>query len=147
MPRDSVPQMFEYGFQHHESAAGFVAFAKHYMPFLHNLNPGCQAAAPEGATGKVFGFVYSGLDFGGALAPLLFGWLMDDGQYRGVFLGIAVMYLICVVSVLHLKQGRGDERRKTVPRRGPGSGRHRGNAARQSPAPCPRFSRVNAPGI
>jgi len=49
MPRDSVPQMFEYGFQHHESAAGFVAFAKHYMPFLHNLNPGCQTAAPEGA--------------------------------------------------------------------------------------------------
>ena len=48
MPRDSVPQMFEYGFQHHESAAGFVAFAKHYMPFLHNLNPGCQTAAPEG---------------------------------------------------------------------------------------------------
>ena len=40
--------MFEYGFQHHESAAGFVAFAKHYMPFLHNLNPGCQTAAPEG---------------------------------------------------------------------------------------------------
>jgi len=66
-----------------------------------------RAAAPEGATGKVFGFVYSGLDFGGALAPLLFGWLMDDGQYRGVFLGIAVMYLICVVSVLQLKQGRG----------------------------------------
>jgi MFS family permease len=66
-----------------------------------------RAAAPEGATGKVFGFVYSGLDFGGALAPLLFGWLMDDGLYRGVFLGIAVMYLICVVSVLQLKQGRG----------------------------------------
>lgn len=65
-----------------------------------------RAAAPEGATGKVFGFVYSGLDFGGALAPLLFGWLMDDGQYRGVFLGIAVMYLICVFSVLQLKQGR-----------------------------------------
>ena len=43
-----MPQMFEYGFQHHESAAGFVAFAKHYMPFLHNLNPGCQTAAPEG---------------------------------------------------------------------------------------------------
>ncbi len=65
-----------------------------------------RAAAPEGATGKVFGFVYSGLDFGGALAPLLFGWLMDDGQFRIVFLAITVMYVVCIASVLQLKQGR-----------------------------------------
>ncbi len=65
-----------------------------------------RAAAPEGATGKVFGFVYSGLDFGGALAPLLLGWLMDGGEYRGVFLAITVMYAVCIVSVLQLKRGR-----------------------------------------
>lgn len=65
-----------------------------------------RAAAPEGATGKVFGFVYSGLDLGGALAPLLFGWLMDGGQYRGVFFAGAVMYLLCVASVTQLRGGR-----------------------------------------
>lgn len=65
-----------------------------------------RAAAPAGATGKVFGFVYSGLDVGGALAPLLFGWLIDDGLYRGVFIAMTVMYLICILSVLQLKQGR-----------------------------------------
>lgn len=65
-----------------------------------------RAAAPEGATGKVFGFVYSGLDLGGALGPLLFGWLMDGGEYRGVFVAIAAMYLLCVLSVLQLRRGR-----------------------------------------
>lgn len=65
-----------------------------------------RAAAPEGATGKVFGFVYSGLDLGGAAAPLLFGWLMDGEQYRGVFVAMTAMYLICVFSVLQLRQGR-----------------------------------------
>lgn len=60
-------------------------------------------AAPPGATGKVFGFVYSGLDLGGAVAPLLFGWLLDGGQVREVFLVIAAMYLIGIVSVLQIK--------------------------------------------
>ncbi len=65
-----------------------------------------REAAPAGATGKVFGFVYSGLDLGGALAPLLFGWLMDDEMYRGVFIAMTAMYLVCILSVLQLKQGR-----------------------------------------
>ena len=47
-----------------------------------------RGATPPGATGKVFGFVYSGLDLGSSLAPLLFGWLMDGGQYRGLELGL-----------------------------------------------------------
>jgi MFS family permease len=63
-------------------------------------------AAPPGATGKVFGFVYSGLDLGGAVAPLLFGWLMDGGQARWVFLAIAAMYLVGIVSVLQIKRAR-----------------------------------------
>ncbi len=69
-----------------------------------------RAATPPGATGKVFGFVYSGLDLGGALAPLLFGWLMDGGQFRAVFAAVAAMYVIAILSVLQLKRGR-----QTVP--------------------------------
>lgn len=65
-----------------------------------------RAATPAGATGKVFGFVYSGLDLGGALGPLLFGWLMDGGQFRGVFAAIAAMYFFAILSVLQLKRGR-----------------------------------------
>lgn len=36
-----------------------------------------RAASPQGATGRVYGVVYSGLDIGIALAPLIFGLLMD----------------------------------------------------------------------
>jgi MFS family permease len=64
-----------------------------------------RAAAPRGATGKVFGFVYSGLDFGSAMAPLLFGYLLDGGQSRLVFAAIAVLYLLAVATVLQLKRG------------------------------------------
>ena len=64
-----------------------------------------RAATPPGATGKVFGFVYSGLDLGGALGPLLFGWLMDGGNFRGVFIAIAAMYLLGILSVMQLKRG------------------------------------------
>ena len=64
-----------------------------------------RAATPVGATGKVFGFVYSGLDMGSALGPLLFGWLLDGGQFRGVFIGIAAMYVVAILSVLQLRRG------------------------------------------
>jgi len=64
-----------------------------------------RAATPPGAAGKVFGFVYSGLDFGSATAPLLFGYLLDGGQPRVVFAAIAGMYLLAVFTVLQLKRG------------------------------------------
>ena len=49
MPQDSVPQMFEYGFQLHEASAGFVAFARHYLPFLNSLNPTASPPAAAAA--------------------------------------------------------------------------------------------------
>ena len=61
-----------------------------------------KAATPPGASGKVFGFVYSGLDLGAASAPLLFGALLDGAHYRGVFGAIAAMYVLGIVSVIHL---------------------------------------------
>lgn len=64
-----------------------------------------RGATPKGAAGKVFGFVYSGLDLGSSLGPLLFGWLMDGGRFRGVFIAIALMYLIGIVTVLQLRRG------------------------------------------
>ncbi|WP_201156775.1 MFS transporter [Rhodobaculum claviforme] len=45
-----------------------------------------QAAAPEGASGRVFGLVTSGLNAGGILAPPLFGALIDAGQPTAIFL-------------------------------------------------------------
>ena len=81
--------------------AGFSAGASH--PSRDVL---VRSATPPGATGKVFGFVYSGLDLGSSLAPLLFGWLLDGGEHRGVFVAIAAMYAICILSVVQLQRGR-----------------------------------------
>ena len=51
-----------------------------------------KRAAPPGATGRVYGTVYSGLDLGFALAAPAFGWLLDHGQPNLVF-GVAAATL------------------------------------------------------
>jgi MFS family permease len=40
-----------------------------------------KKATPKGATGRVYGTVYSGLDVGFAVSPLIFGVFMDRGWY------------------------------------------------------------------
>ena len=48
-----------------------------------------KRAAPPGATGRVYGTVYSGLDVGFALAAPVFGAWMDRGLPQAVFVGAA----------------------------------------------------------
>lgn len=56
-----------------------------------------KRATPKGATGRVYGAVYSGLDVGLAVAPLLFGYLMDHGMPRGVFAGASVALVLAII--------------------------------------------------
>ena len=58
-----------------------------------------RGVTPKGASGKVFGFVYSGLDVGTALVPPLFGWFIDTGRPRAVFLVGALLFALTIVSV------------------------------------------------
>jgi predicted MFS family arabinose efflux permease len=62
-----------------------------------------RAATPPGATGKVYGFVYSGLDLGGSLSPLLFGWLLDQHLPQWVFGTAALFMLVALASVVTLR--------------------------------------------
>lgn len=57
-----------------------------------------KRAAPPGATGRVYGTVYSGLDTGFALAAPVFGALMDHGHAQGIFAGSALALLLGVGS-------------------------------------------------
>jgi MFS transporter, FSR family, fosmidomycin resistance protein len=57
-----------------------------------------RRAAPPGATGRVYGTVYSGLDTGFALAAPVFGSLLDRGLTHGVFAGAALALLLGVVA-------------------------------------------------
>lgn len=59
-----------------------------------------RAVTPKGASGKVFGFVYSGLDIGAAITPVLFGWLIDHNRTPLVFILIAVLTMLAIASVL-----------------------------------------------
>jgi MFS family permease len=59
-----------------------------------------KKATPKGATGRVYGMVYSGLDTGSAISPLIFGALMDRGWYGATLLGAAAALLLSVVAAL-----------------------------------------------
>lgn len=57
-----------------------------------------KRAAPPGATGRVYGTVYSGLDLGFCLAAPVFGYMLDHHMNAGVFFGAAVGMVLSVVS-------------------------------------------------
>lgn len=57
-----------------------------------------KRAAPPGATGRVYGTVYSGLDLGFCLAAPVFGYMLDHQMNAGVFFGAAVGMVLSVVS-------------------------------------------------
>jgi MFS transporter, FSR family, fosmidomycin resistance protein len=70
-----------------------------------------RGAAPPGATGRVYGTVYSGLDAGFALAAPIFGWLLDHDQPRLVFAGSALVLVLGIVSAAWVAvavRGRGE---------------------------------------
>jgi sugar phosphate permease len=53
-----------------------------------------KSITPAGASGRTYGFVYSALDLGGVVAPLVAGALVDFGAPRAVFYAIAVFLFI-----------------------------------------------------
>ena len=55
-----------------------------------------KKATPKGATGRVYGMVYSGLDVGFAMSPVIFGVFMDRGWYGATLLGSALVLLMSV---------------------------------------------------
>lgn len=59
-----------------------------------------KRATPKGATGRVYGLVYSGLDTGFAISPIAFGVFMDRGWYGATLLGAALVLLLSVVAAL-----------------------------------------------
>ena len=65
-----------------------------------------KRAAPPHATGRVYGVVYSGLDIGQAVAPLLFGTLMDRQQPALVWLGIALVQGVLIVNAFNVRKVR-----------------------------------------
>jgi MFS family permease len=61
-----------------------------------------RRASPPGASGKVFGFVYAGLDLGSLVMPPVYGWLLDRGEPRAVFVVAAVLMALTMLTVLEV---------------------------------------------
>ena len=57
-----------------------------------------KRAAPPGATGRVYGTVYSGLDLGFCVAAPVFGAMLDRGMAGGIFYGSALALALGVAS-------------------------------------------------
>jgi MFS family permease len=58
-----------------------------------------RAAVPKGAIGRAFGFVSAGASIGGALSPVLFGWVIDLGEPRLVF-ALVVLFMLAAAGTV-----------------------------------------------
>ncbi len=58
-----------------------------------------RSVTPPGSMGKVFGFVSTGFSLGGIVAPLMFGFLLDQGEPKLVFYVIAGFMIVSLLTV------------------------------------------------
>jgi MFS family permease len=58
-----------------------------------------RAASPKGSFGKVFGFLSAGLAAGGAIAPIIYGLIMDANRPDWVFYLMAIFMGLAIFSV------------------------------------------------
>lgn len=66
-----------------------------------------RSATPKGASGRVYGFVYSGLDIGATVGPIWFGLMLDHAMARGMFFAIAALLAAAIATVLQVKRALG----------------------------------------
>ena len=58
-----------------------------------------RKVTPPGASGRIFGFVYSGLDIGSAVMPLTLGIILDYAEADLMFYAIALMFAFTALTV------------------------------------------------
>jgi len=68
---------------------------------------------PKGATGTVYGLVYSGMDVGASLGPVGFGLMLDAGHTQGPWIGAAFAFV--VASALAMLIARSVNARTSAP--------------------------------
>ena len=63
-----------------------------------------RAVTPRGSTGKVFAFVSTGLNLGGAIMPVVLGWIIDRGRADLVFWLIGAFLLAAFATVIVIRR-------------------------------------------
>ena len=64
-----------------------------------------RAATPPGFIGIAFGFTSTGLGVGGAVGPVVCGWMMDAGRPDLTFVLIAAVTALAVLTVFTGRTG------------------------------------------
>ena len=54
------------------------------------------------AFGRIYGFVYSGLDVGLAISPLAFGPLLDAGQFQAALVAVALLQIAALFTAIRI---------------------------------------------
>ena len=71
--------------------------------FIGAVNPArdmlIRSMVAVGETGKAFGFVTIGLSAGAVMGPLLYGWILDQGEPIAIFWAIGAMALVTIAVV------------------------------------------------
>ena len=67
-----------------------------------------RKVTPKQSVGSVYGLVYSGLDVGSALGPVLFGLMLDAGLRSGPWVGAAVAFIIAALLAHQIGRGSRD---------------------------------------
>ena len=74
-------------------------------------------ATPKGAAGRVYGFVYSGLDIGGTIGPVVLGFMLDHELAREMFFAVAACLVAAMGTVVRMRRAsveRGTPARQTT---------------------------------
>ena len=61
-----------------------------------------RASTPPGAAGRVFGFVYSGLDVGAFVTPVFYGWMLDHALPQAVFYTVFGFTALAALTIVLL---------------------------------------------
>ena len=56
----------------------------------------------KAAFGRIYGFVYSGLDVGLAMSPLVFGPLLDAGQFQAALVAVAILLVAALLMAIRI---------------------------------------------
>ena len=72
-------------------------------PTSEVVNAIIRRATPPGSAGRVYGFVYSGLDLGGIIGPVAFGFMLDHGHPQAMLLVVALCYLMAIGTVIQVR--------------------------------------------
>ena len=75
-----------------------------------------RSMTPDGASGRVFGFIYGGLDTGAAITPILFGFFVDNDKSRWVLLaaGMFILTSALVCKITSIVATRSDLKAETL---------------------------------